>query len=136
MREAAGRLATQIGAHFLQKEQGDKGLLLGGVPNMPGTVQRTSTFVLTNTTLPFAQLLVCVGTTAALDAEPPLSSGVNVWRGHETCWGAESLDLPFTPQKTFSRRFPTEAFESTEDARCGRPSPRTFAPFTETRTTR
>ena len=71
-----------------------------GVPNMPGAVPRTSTFALTNTTLPFAQLLASVGTPAALEAEPPLSSGVNVWRGNVTCEGvAESLDLPFTPLK-------------------------------------
>lgn len=34
MSEVAGRLATQIGAHYLQREQGGKGLLLGGVPGV------------------------------------------------------------------------------------------------------
>jgi alanine dehydrogenase len=34
MSEVAGRLATQIGAHLLQKDQGGKGLLLGGVPGV------------------------------------------------------------------------------------------------------
>jgi len=34
MSEVAGRLATQVGAHLLQKEQGGKGLLLGGVPGV------------------------------------------------------------------------------------------------------
>jgi alanine dehydrogenase len=32
MSEVAGRMATQVGASFLEKERGGKGLLLGGVP--------------------------------------------------------------------------------------------------------
>ncbi|RYE93799.1 MAG: alanine dehydrogenase [Myxococcales bacterium] len=32
MSEVAGRMATQVGATFLEKERGGKGLLLGGVP--------------------------------------------------------------------------------------------------------
>jgi alanine dehydrogenase len=32
MSEVAGRMATQVGATFLEKEKGGKGLLLGGVP--------------------------------------------------------------------------------------------------------
>jgi alanine dehydrogenase len=35
MSEVAGRLAVQIGAHFLQAEQGGRGVLLGGVPGVP-----------------------------------------------------------------------------------------------------
>lgn len=35
MSEVAGRMATQIGAHFLEKAQGGKGVLLGGVPGVP-----------------------------------------------------------------------------------------------------
>jgi alanine dehydrogenase len=34
MSEIAGRMATQIGAHFLEKHQGGKGILLGGVPGV------------------------------------------------------------------------------------------------------
>jgi alanine dehydrogenase len=34
MSEVAGRLAVQIGANLLQREQGGKGLLLGGVPGV------------------------------------------------------------------------------------------------------
>ena len=34
MSEVAGRLATQIGAFHLQKDQGGKGILLGGVPGV------------------------------------------------------------------------------------------------------
>ncbi len=39
MSEVAGRLATQAGAHCLEKAQGGKGILLGGVPGVaPGRV--------------------------------------------------------------------------------------------------
>jgi len=35
MSEIAGRMAPQIGAHFLEKPQGGRGVLLGGVPGVP-----------------------------------------------------------------------------------------------------
>lgn len=35
MSEVAGRLATQVGAHYLEKAQGGRGVLLGGVPGTP-----------------------------------------------------------------------------------------------------
>jgi alanine dehydrogenase len=39
MSEVAGRMATQVGAHFLEKAQGGRGILLGGVPGVnPGMV--------------------------------------------------------------------------------------------------
>lgn len=39
MSEVAGRMASQVGAHFLQKTQGGKGILLAGVPGVePGKV--------------------------------------------------------------------------------------------------
>ena len=34
MSEVAGRMATQIGAHFLEREHGGRGVLLGGVPGV------------------------------------------------------------------------------------------------------
>jgi len=34
MSEVAGRLATQIGAHYLEKENGGRGVLLGGAPGV------------------------------------------------------------------------------------------------------
>lgn len=36
MSEVAGRLAPQVGAHSLEKAQGGRGVLLGGVPGVPG----------------------------------------------------------------------------------------------------
>lgn len=39
MSEIAGRMAVQVGAHYLQKENGGKGILLGGAPGVrPGKV--------------------------------------------------------------------------------------------------
>jgi alanine dehydrogenase len=39
MSEVAGRMATQVGAHWLQHEQGGRGVLLGGAPGVrPGRV--------------------------------------------------------------------------------------------------
>jgi alanine dehydrogenase len=35
MSEVAGRMATQVGAHYLEKTQGGRGVLLGGVPGVP-----------------------------------------------------------------------------------------------------
>ncbi|MBI4968708.1 MAG: alanine dehydrogenase [Rhodospirillales bacterium] len=35
MSEVAGRMAIQVGAHCLEKEQGGAGILLGGVPGVP-----------------------------------------------------------------------------------------------------
>jgi alanine dehydrogenase len=34
MSEVAGRMATQVGAHYLEKPQGGRGMLLGGVPGV------------------------------------------------------------------------------------------------------
>jgi alanine dehydrogenase len=34
MSEVAGRMATQIGAHYLEREHGGRGILLGGVPGV------------------------------------------------------------------------------------------------------
>jgi len=34
MSEVAGRMATQVGAHYLEKSQGGRGILMGGVPGV------------------------------------------------------------------------------------------------------
>jgi alanine dehydrogenase len=36
MSEVAGRMSIQVGAHFLERPQGGRGMLLGGVPGVPG----------------------------------------------------------------------------------------------------
>lgn len=66
-----------------------------GVANMPGAVPRTSTFALTNTTLPFLQEMAERGVEQAVREDAALARGVNVWRGELVCEGAaESLGLP------------------------------------------
>ncbi len=52
------------------------------VTNMPGAVPRTSTFALTNVTLPFVKALVARGWREALSRDPHLAHGLNVHAGH------------------------------------------------------
>jgi alanine dehydrogenase len=60
-----------------------EGVLHYGVANMPGAVSRTSTYALTNRTLPFVRRLAAEGFAACLkDAE--LRSGVNIHAGAVT----------------------------------------------------
>lgn len=68
-----------------------------GVANMPAAVPRTSTFALTNTTLPYLQALAERGVTEALGSDPSLALGTNVWRGELVCAGvADAHGLPCT----------------------------------------
>ena len=52
------------------------------VTNMPGAVPRTSTFALTNVTLPFVKALANLGWRAALSRDGHLAHGLNVHAGH------------------------------------------------------
>jgi alanine dehydrogenase len=66
------------------------------VTNMPGAVPRTSTFALTNATLPFVRALADLGWRDALARDPHLARGLNVHEGvitHEAV--ARDLELPF-----------------------------------------
>jgi alanine dehydrogenase len=51
------------------------------VANMPGAVPHTSTWALTNVTLPYAARIADGGWAAAVRADPALAAGVNVVRG-------------------------------------------------------
>jgi alanine dehydrogenase len=69
-----------------------------GVANMPGAVPRTSTFALTNTTLPYVEQIASLGVEGAVRGNAALAQGVNVWRGDVVCRGvAESLGIDYTP---------------------------------------
>jgi alanine dehydrogenase len=57
------------------------GVVHYGVANMPALVPRTSTFALTNATLPYVLELAGRGLTAAMRRNPALARGANVWRG-------------------------------------------------------
>jgi alanine dehydrogenase len=51
------------------------------VGNMPGAVPHTSTYGLTNVTLPYAVAVASAGLDEAIKADPPLAKGVNVYHG-------------------------------------------------------
>jgi alanine dehydrogenase len=51
------------------------------VGNMPGAVPHTSTYALTNVTLPYAVAIASAGLDGAVRADPPLGKGVNVYHG-------------------------------------------------------
>ena len=68
------------------------------VANMPGGVARTSTFALTNATLPHALALADKGAVQALLDDVNLRNGLNVHAGKLTYRAvADALNLPFTP---------------------------------------
>ncbi|WP_020651053.1 alanine dehydrogenase [Solimonas variicoloris] len=68
------------------------------VANMPGGVARTSTFALTNATMPFALALADKGYRTALLDDPHLRDGLNVHRGQLSCRAvAEALGHAYVP---------------------------------------
>jgi alanine dehydrogenase len=75
-----------------------EGVLHYCVANMPGAVPRTSTFALTNATLPYALTLANKGFMQALTDDPGLNEGVNTYSGHCTYEAvATAQDIPYTP---------------------------------------
>lgn len=71
------------------------------VANMPGGVARTSTFALTNATLPFALALADKGYQAALQDDQHLLNGLNIYRGQITCQPvAQALGYTYVPPET------------------------------------
>lgn len=67
------------------------------VANMPGAVPRTSTFALTNVTLPYVRKIANLGLQGALRDSVLLRRGVNVYQGHVTCKPvAQAQNLPYT----------------------------------------
>lgn len=67
------------------------------VANMPGAVSRTSTFALTNATIPYVKTLANKGLERAAADDPAFLSGINTYRGtvpHPAV--AEALGVPHT----------------------------------------
>ena len=74
------------------------GCLFYCVANMPGAVPNTSTYALTNVTLPYAVEIANRGLKAATDADPALALGVNTVGGRVVYAPVgEAHDLPVTP---------------------------------------
>jgi len=72
------------------------GVLHYGVANMPGAVSHTSTFALTNATLPYVQKIAARGLDDAVAADPGLAPGVNIRAGKLVCEAvAEAFGMPF-----------------------------------------
>jgi len=68
------------------------------VANMPGAVGRTSTYALTNATLPYVIRLADEGPAAVAQSDPGVAKGFNVTGGKVTCEPvAEYFGLPYTP---------------------------------------
>jgi alanine dehydrogenase len=68
------------------------------VSNMPGAVPVTSTFALTNVTLPYAEAIAEHGVRAAIARDPALARGVNVLEGKLTYEAvAEAHGLEYSP---------------------------------------
>jgi alanine dehydrogenase len=64
---------------------------------MPGAVPRTSTFALTNATLPYALKLANKGFFEAIRTDEGLKAGVNTFAGHCTYQAvAEAQSLSYT----------------------------------------
>jgi alanine dehydrogenase len=65
------------------------------VANMPGAVPHTSTYALTNVTMPYAIEIANRGWRAALSRDPSFALGLNTYEGVVTCAPvAEAHDLP------------------------------------------
>jgi alanine dehydrogenase len=74
------------------------GVVHYGVANMPGAVARTSTFALTNATMPYMLKLAGMGLKAACEADRAIALGVNTHAGHVTYQAvAEAHDLSYMP---------------------------------------
>ena len=75
-----------------------EGVLHYCVANMPGAVPRTSTFALTNATLPYALKIANRGFFGAIASDPGLKAGVNTYAGHCTYEAvAASQGLQYMP---------------------------------------
>ncbi len=74
------------------------GVIHYGVANMPGAVSRTSTYALTNSTLPYVERLAAFGFEAAVASDPAFAKGINTWNS-KLCNQpvAEALGLVYSP---------------------------------------
>jgi alanine dehydrogenase len=76
----------------------EEGVLHYCVANMPGAVPRTSTFALTNATLPYAIALASKGFERAIAEDAGLKEGVNTYAGKCTYEAvATSQNIEYTP---------------------------------------
>ena len=79
--DQGGCVATTRPTTLLEPVHTLFGVVHYGVANMPALVPRTSTFALTNATLPFVLELAAKGLARAVKENAALAKGVNVWNG-------------------------------------------------------
>ncbi len=69
------------------------------VTNMPGAVPRTSTFAITNATMPYVLRLANKGVAGALGQDPAFAKGLNIYKGRITYKAvADAVDMAFDCQ--------------------------------------
>jgi alanine dehydrogenase len=91
--ETIDRITTHDCPYFLKH-----GVVHYSVANMPGAVPRTSTFALTNATLPYALQIANKGAEQAMIENPSLAKGLNVYKGKLTYEAvAVTQDITYTP---------------------------------------
>jgi alanine dehydrogenase len=72
------------------------GVIHYAVGNMPGAVPHTSTYALTNATLPYINEVAAKGAAAAIASDPALAHGLNTAHGHVTNKAvADFLTVPY-----------------------------------------
>jgi alanine dehydrogenase len=82
-----------------------EGVLHYCVANMPGAVPRTSTFALTNATLPYALKLANKGFFQAIAGDAGLKEGINTYAGHCTYEAVASAQgIPYSPLESLLNR--------------------------------
>ncbi|MBE3585141.1 alanine dehydrogenase [Desulfofundulus thermocisternus] len=91
--ETADRVSTHSNPTYVKH-----GVIHYAVANIPGAVARTSTYALTNVTIPYALELANKGVARAVKEDIALARGVNVIDGKVTYKAvAEALNLEYTP---------------------------------------
>ena len=78
--ETIDRLTSHENPYFVKY-----GVSHYSVPNMPGAVPRTSTFALSNATLPYALQIANLGAEGAMSKNPALLKGLSVYKGKVIC---------------------------------------------------
>ncbi len=90
------------------------------VTNMPGAVPITSTYALTNATLPYMLALADLGVAEAARRDPGLRLGVNVAGGHVTHPAvAEGVGMDYVPPEEVLGARPPESAASHDGAKAG-----------------
>ena len=91
--ETIDRLTSHENPYFVKH-----GVVHYSVPNMPGAVPRTSSFALSNATMPYALQIANKGAEQAMKDNPALLKGLNVYKGKVANKPvAQALGLAYEP---------------------------------------